>query len=98
MRDGSCTKCGSRKIGYLERVVHRTEATVSGTAVRGHATAPVGVGSSTSGSFIKVITNFPIGEFEAFVCGDCGAFETYVKNPNDVPWDQIHGFRWIGQE
>ncbi len=94
MRDGSCTKCGSRKIGYLERVVHRTET----RAGNRHATAPIGVGSSTSGSFIKVTKEFPIGEFEAFVCGDCGAFETYVKNPNDVPWDQNHGFRWIGEE
>jgi len=36
-----------------------------------------------------------VGRLEAYVCADCGYHETYVKEPDAVPWDRIAGFAWV---
>jgi hypothetical protein len=40
----------------------------------------------------------PAGETEAFICGDCGFFEEYVKNPEALEWDKFLNFRWCRKE
>ena len=40
----------------------------------------------------------PAGEVAAFICGDCGYFEQYVKNPEALEWDKLQDFRWCNEE
>ena len=37
----------------------------------------------------------PVGQLEAWVCTECGFYETYVKDPSTVPFDELDGFRWV---
>lgn len=37
------------------------------------------------------------GDFEVLLCGDCGYFETYLKDPAMLS-RQIEGFRWLNTE
>lgn len=37
----------------------------------------------------------PAGGLEAWVCTECGYYETYVKDPSTVQFDQLVGFRWV---
>jgi hypothetical protein len=36
-----------------------------------------------------------IGILEAYVCADCGCYESYVKAPDRVMWDEMKGLRWL---
>ena len=92
---GICPKCNSRKIGYLENVIHRTEADTGSQALRGHCPAPLGVSRSESEGFIKVIKEAPVGKLEAYICGSCGFYETYIKEPSSIQFKSIIGFKWI---
>ena len=89
---GVCPKCNSKKIGYLAYVIQRTEADVGSRAVRGHCEAPIGIARSESGGVIKVR---PVGKLEAYICGSCGFYETYIKDPSKVPFESIIDFKWI---
>ncbi len=90
-----CPKCNSQKIGYLENVIHRTEAVVMSHEVRGHCPAPLGRTESESGGFIKVIQEGPVGQLEAYFCCSCGFYETYIKEPSNVQFETIIGFKWL---
>jgi hypothetical protein len=92
---GVCPKCNSKKIGYLENVIQRTEADIGSQAVRGHCPAPLGISRSESGGFIKVIKEGPVGMLEAYICGSCGFYETYIKEPSSIQYESIIGFKWI---
>ena len=92
---GICPKCNSKKIGYLENVIQRTEASVGSEAVRGHCAAPVGIERNESSGFIKVIKEGPVGTLEAYFCGSCGYYETYIKDPSSIQYESIIGFKWI---
>ncbi len=35
------------------------------------------------------------GNLEAYVCTECGYFESYVKAPEKLGWNDLMGFRWI---
>ncbi|HSR48184.1 MAG TPA: hypothetical protein VLL77_09400 [Anaerolineales bacterium] len=43
---------------------------------------------------IKVIKEGPVGNLEAYLCTNCGLFETYVKDPSSVPYESIIGITW----
>ena len=90
-----CPKCNSNKIGYLENVIQRTEASVASQEVRGHCPAPLGISRSESGGFIKVIKEGPVGTLEAYICGSCGYYETYIKEPSSIQYETILGFKWL---
>ena len=94
-RTGTCPKCDSRKIGHLENVIHRTEAETASQSIRGHCPAPLGVGESVSGGLIKVTKEGPVGELEAYFCGSCGFYETYIKDISSIPFETIIGFKWM---
>ena len=87
-----CPKCNSKKIGYLEHVIQRTEAHVGSQAVTGHCAAPIGIERSESGGTSKVE---PVGKLEAYICGSCGFYETYIKDPSKVQFESIIDFKWI---
>lgn len=93
-RTGICPKCNSQKVGYLENIIHRTEGQAAELPVRGHCAAPLGVGESVSGGFIKVTIESPVGQLEAYFCASCGFYETYVKEPDSIPFESITGFKW----
>ncbi|HSO11358.1 MAG TPA: hypothetical protein VLT51_03205 [Anaerolineales bacterium] len=95
---GVCPKCNSKKIGYLENVIQRTEATIAlggSQDVRGHCPAPLGISRSETGGFVKVIKEGPVGMLEAYICGSCGFYETYIKEPSSIQYESIIGFKWI---
>ena len=89
---GVCPKCNSKKVGYLAYVIQLTEADVGSRTVRGHSEAPIGIARSESGGVIKVR---PVGKLEAYICGSCGFYETYIKDPSKVPYESIIDFKWI---
>jgi len=83
-----CPKCHSLKIGYLEQTFDYN--TDDGADL--HAPEPVGVIPKKGW---VLTTNVPTGELEAYLCADCGYFETYVKSPGSVPFEELRGFRWV---
>ena len=89
---GVSPKCNSKKIGYLAHVIQRTETDVGSRTVRGNCEAPIGIERSESGGIIKVR---PVGKLEAYICGSCGFYETYIKEPSKVHFESIIGFKWI---
>ncbi len=97
-KTGVCPKCNSKKIGYLENVIQRTEAEISTQSVRGHCPAPIGIERSESEGFLKVIKEGPVGKLEAYICSSCGFYETYIKEPAGVVYESIVGFKWINPE
>ena len=90
-----CPKCNSKKIGHLENVIQRTVAEFDSQAVIGRCPAPLGINRSESGGFLKVIKEEPVGELEAYICGSCGFYETYIKEPSGIQYESIMGFKWI---
>jgi hypothetical protein len=60
---------------------HGAERTVGYTEVR------------ESGSLIpSVVTSYPM---EAYVCTSCGYIESYVKDPDKVPFEKLKHFSWV---
>ena len=92
---GICPKCDSQEIGYLENVIHRTEAEIVSQSVRGHCSAPLGVERTESEGVIKIIKEGPVGELEAYFCCSCGFYETYIKEPSSIQFENIIGFKMI---
>jgi DNA-directed RNA polymerase subunit RPC12/RpoP len=51
------------------------------------------VGTAAGGLFVK-----NIGKLEAYVCTECGYYQTYVKEPEAIPFDEVEGFHWVNHE
>lgn len=94
-KSGVCPKCGSRRIGHLDKVIQRTEGQYSGTPVIGHTSAPLGIELTETPGILKVIKEGPIGQLEAYLCAECGFYETYVKDPTSLSYDLLVGFQWL---
>lgn len=90
-----CPKCGSTKIGHLDHVIHRTEASYAGGTVIGNNPAPLGIAHTVLPGPLKITKEGPVGELEAYLCGECGYYETYVKDPASLAFDNLVGFRWL---
>jgi hypothetical protein len=80
-----CPKCHSLKVGYLEYVADRGRET--------YQESIVGLTVPHRNRLLK--TAEPIGTLEAYLCADCGFYETYVRDPGSVPFDSIEGFHWL---
>jgi len=74
-----CPKCGSDRVGYLEKPV----GDGGDYGVRKVGRVPAMMGTVKS-----------VGEMEAFVCTSCGYFEEYVKEPASIQWSELEDFRW----
>ena len=94
-KSGACPKCGSKKIGHLENVVHRVDTVYESTKITDHAHAPLGINREETKGILTIITEVPVGQLEAYLCADCGFYETYIKEPGRVPYDSILGFTWV---
>ena len=82
-RTWQCPKCEARAVGYFEKVMDKGAANREPRVREIAKTGKGAYGGSTS-----------VGQVEAFVCTSCGYFEEYVKNPEQIAWDTLEGFRW----
>ena len=90
-----CPKCGSTRIGHIERQPDR----------RGRDGQPA---EDRSVGMVREVRKGRWGEpdireawagvLEAYVCTDCGFHESYVADPRTVKWDDIVGFSWVNPE
>ena len=91
-----CPKCQSLRIGYLEEVQDKTDITRSDTG-EGYM-EPKSVGFVEEPSFWAGTKRMSVGQFEAYVCADCGYFEHYVKSPESVEFEKLKGFHWVNPD
>lgn len=84
-----CPKCDSLDVGVLD-----VAALPHGTEVLDFRPQPAGVVRRKSWPMPVFI---PVGRIEAWVCTTCGYYETYVKEPGQIPFSDLHGFRWANQ-
>jgi hypothetical protein len=95
-RSKQCPKCASGRIGYIAEQVDADQLTSDGVTTQ---PTPRAIGASAEQQFTGFFKGGwvyeLIGRLEAYVCADCGYHETYVKNPDGVPWDRIGGFTWV---
>ena len=81
-----CPKCESLKIGHLEYQVDRSTKFDQATErVLGFSEEPGWLAD----------TQVKLGRLEAYLCGECGYYESYVIRPKKVEWDKLTGFRWV---
>lgn len=84
-----CPKCKSLKIGHLPRQLDRSG--------KFDMAFPRMVG--TVGKHGWILSNAEkTGLMEAYVCTECGYFESYVVSPESVPFEELEGFRWVNAE
>ena len=83
-RTWQCPKCQSSAVGYFEKVMDKGAVTHKPRVREIAQTRAAGAFASSTSA----------GQVEAFICTACGYFEEYVKNPEQIPWDTLEGFRW----
>jgi hypothetical protein len=84
-RSRRCPKCESEAIGHLD---HLPDTMGSETEI----------GEQAIGLVMRGTGPEKVGRLEAYVCTTCGYLETYVQEPDKVPFDEIVSFSWIGGE
>lgn len=87
-KSARCPKCDSPRVGHFRRQLDR-----SGEYDTAHERM---VGTAETGLVftVEVMT----GAMEAYVCTECGYFESYVVSPRSVAFDKLEGFRWVNPE
>ena len=100
---GTCPKCQGQRVMHVHAVADAGDWVGTGTGnlstrsathpvprrVLLHRRAEKGVFGGASESHDLT------GEVEAYVCADCGYFEEYLKNPEQIPWAEIaHATPW----
>jgi len=92
-----CPKCKAIKIGYINNVINKCDTSAGSYSVIGYSNAPLGTTTSESKkSFgIKIVKRVTEGELEAYLCASCGYYETYIKSPSKIQYENIDGFKWI---
>ena len=83
-----CPKCGGSRIGHVPTLYDKDDTAAANNF------QPEALGVAFEQGWL-VVSSKAIGQLEAFVCGGCGFHETYVKDPQTVPFESIHGFRWL---
>ncbi len=80
-----CPKCGSDAIGHLDHLpdTMSSEQEISEQAL---------------GLVVRASGPEKVGVIEAFVCTECGLLETYVRDPEGVPFEEIVGFSWVSAD
>jgi len=90
-----CPKCDSRRVGHLATVHDQLVHEHTPKSRWAFTTRKVGIAES-KGWFHTYAKGQ--GGLEAYLCADCGYFETYVKDPASVPFDKLQGFSWCNPE
>jgi hypothetical protein len=100
-RSKQCPKCQSLRIGYLTRQVDIDDRIAQDkvpVTVAVAATRHLGILDEVRGEetlFEEARYRPLVGPLEAFVCTDCGYYETYVKDLKKIDWDKVIGFSWV---
>ena len=76
-----CPKCSGLRVGNIP--VYSTDP------------EPISAGVMDGGGFAWLRSKGRQGQLEAYVCADCGYFETYVKDPKMLNFAEIERFRWV---
>jgi hypothetical protein len=84
-----CVKCNSSKVGHLDQL--QELVTWEYASRQPYAPQVVGVVETGTGT----AQERGVGTLEAYVCTKCGYFETYVKQPDKIPFEQLRGFSWV---
>lgn len=87
-RNKQCPKCSSLRVGHVK------------TRVDEDPIAPRMVGVSSDVNAMGRIQEGDVsllGKLEAYVCADCGFYESYVQEPQAVQWANIVGFSWVNE-
>jgi predicted nucleic-acid-binding Zn-ribbon protein len=107
-RTKQCPKCHDRRIGHLESQPD-LDWSLPGNAderldeklryAKTVSPRPIAVGSETVDTGMwKWNELLPLhGFLEAYVCTACGYYESYVKQPETVPWTKLEGFAWVNE-
>jgi hypothetical protein len=95
-----CPRCGSPKVGHLDAV---PDLRGDPDGLDPAPTCPqyagvVVVRAFTPGLFGSAERLGLAGPLEAYVCTECGYYETYVKSPEQVPFQRMRGFTWLCDE
>jgi hypothetical protein len=98
---GRCPTCFGEKIAYLECLLDQRESYL---ALGTMSYRPVWVEGATiaAGDPAKVTTHkgskttTKAGTVEVFICAECGRLESYVQDPQWVPFERLNAFAWIG--
>jgi len=99
-----CPKCKSLRIGLLSTQgpddTLKGESEIVDVRTRGghgHISNPFAIGlgptKATTETVTRTVESFH--ELEAYICADCGYFESYVRTPDEVPWNDLVSFRWV---
>jgi predicted nucleic-acid-binding Zn-ribbon protein len=90
-----CPKCRSLRVGFLERQYERSGEYDSDYE------RPAVLVEETRRAFWsgkeKLVTG-RFGSLEAYICTECGYHETYVVDPQNIPWDRVAGFHFLHAE
>jgi hypothetical protein len=89
-RSKQCPKCGSLRIGHIE-----VQPDMSGDIPR---PGPRPAGHTFKEVWLEGKRPHGVGVLEAYVCTECGYYESYVVDPQKVPWGQLGGFRMVNPE
>ena len=82
-----CPKCESRRVGHI---TYQPDADGGRTAWRL-------VGRPRYPDSVK-LDAAQLGVLEAYVCTECGYYESYVKDVDSVRWSELSGFRLVNPE
>ncbi|MBA3459744.1 MAG: hypothetical protein H0T46_07270 [Deltaproteobacteria bacterium] len=112
-RSKQCPKCDSLRIGHVAtqidarhvQVDHGSDKVGPGVPIVVHhmddSVVPRMVGESMevikTGTFVLGDVSRLLGKLEAYVCADCGLYESYVQDPQAVQWRDIVGFSWVNE-
>jgi hypothetical protein len=94
MKTGRCPSCYSTRIGALECL---PEETASYQALGTISYKPTWVQPASDGKTKTArgsTTTTKAGTLEVVLCGRCGRLETYVQDPQWVPFERLRGFSW----
>jgi predicted nucleic-acid-binding Zn-ribbon protein len=81
-----CPKCDSLRIGYLPTLPDLGRSGIGQRSIGKELVDSVWASDQLHGTL------------EAYLCGDCGYFETYIQEVSKVPLEKLEGFRWINAE
>lgn len=96
-----CPKCRSLRIGRIGSqpdTAVTTEHKGATIAVSGASERAAGLGPTVDTGMLRwgeVATL--VGSLEAYVCADCGYYESYVVDPAATRWDLIRDFAWLNE-
>ncbi len=84
-RSKQCPKCESLRVGYLPSQPDAAHGKVSARTV----------GNDLAQKSMWNIYRGLSGTLEAYMCADCGYYESYVKDVGLVELENLDGFRWV---